>query len=180
MKKYLMLLISLVSSGLAFTQTTYVPVDAGSSVHFVIKNFGVKTGGDFKGLKGVIKFDPASLATSFFDVTVDVNTINTDNNMRDDHLKESEYFDVAKYKTIKIFGIEHEVKADIEIIDSYSAHGDYKEMIHYYECQDKTKVKQVFLVHGEYEVQLNYKEKLIAAGFKNITIPAQGDTIDLT
>ena len=100
MKKYLMLLISLVSSGLAFTQTTYVPVDAGSSVHFVIKNFGIKTGGDFKGLKGVIKFDPASLATSFFDVTVDANTINTDNNMRDDHLKESEYFDVAKYKTI--------------------------------------------------------------------------------
>jgi metallo-beta-lactamase family protein len=85
----------------------------------------------------------------------------------------------AKYKTVKIFGIEHEVKADIVIIDSYSAHGDYKEMIHYYECQDKTKVKQVFLVHGEYEVQLNYKEKLLAAGFKNITIPAQGDTIDL-
>ena len=100
MKKYLLILISLASSGLAFTQTTYVPVDAGSSVHFVIKNFGVKTGGDLKGLKGVIKFDPASLATSFFDVTVDVNTINTDNNMRDDHLKESEYFDVAKYKTI--------------------------------------------------------------------------------
>ena len=85
----------------------------------------------------------------------------------------------AKYKTVKIFGIEHEVKAYVEIIDSYSAHGDYKEMIHYYECQDKTKVKQVFLVHGDYEVQLNYKEKLLASGFKNITIPAQGDIIDL-
>lgn len=85
----------------------------------------------------------------------------------------------AKYKTVKIFGIEYEVKAEIVIIDSYSAHGDYKEMIHYYDCQDKKKIKQVFLVHGEYDVQLNYKEKLIDAGFRNISIPAEGDEVDL-
>ena len=82
-------------------------------------------------------------------------------------------------KTVKIFGIEYPVKAEVVIIDSYSAHGDYKEMIKYYDCQDKKKIKQVFLVHGEYEVQLNYKEKLIDAGFRNITIPAQGDIIEL-
>ena len=84
-----------------------------------------------------------------------------------------------KNKTVKIFGIEYPVNAEIVIIDSYSAHGDYKEMIKYYDCQDKKKIKQVFLVHGEYEVQLNYKEKLMAAGFGNITIPAQGDVVDL-
>ena len=52
-------------------------------------------------------------------------------------------------------------------------------MIKYYDCQDKKKIKQVFLVHGEYEVQLNYKEKLLDAGFRNITIPAQNDIIEL-
>ena len=49
-----------------------------------------------------------------------------------------------KNKTVKIFGIEYPVNAEIVIIDSYSAHGDYKEMIKYYDCQDKKKVKQVF------------------------------------
>ncbi len=84
-----------------------------------------------------------------------------------------------KNKTVKIFGIEYPVNAEVVIIDSYSAHADYKEMIKYYDCQDKKKIKQVFLVHGEYEVQLNYKEKLLDAGFRNITIPAQNDIIEL-
>ncbi|MGZ4054366.1 MAG: MBL fold metallo-hydrolase RNA specificity domain-containing protein [Bacteroidia bacterium] len=82
-------------------------------------------------------------------------------------------------KVVKIFGEEYKVNAEVVVIDSYSAHADYKEMMKYFECQDKTKIKQVFLVHGEYETQLNWKEKLIAAGYKNISIPARGDIIEL-
>ncbi|MBK7307436.1 MAG: YceI family protein [Chitinophagaceae bacterium] len=78
------------------------PIDASSKVHFVIKNFGIKTGGDFKGLKGTIKFLPANLAASAFDVTVDAATIDTDNESRDEHLRQAEYFDAATYKTIQI------------------------------------------------------------------------------
>lgn len=85
----------------------------------------------------------------------------------------------AGNKVVKIFGEEHEVKADVIIIDSYSAHGDYKEMIQYLSCQDKSQVKKMFLVHGEYDVQVNYKEKLIDAGFKHISIPSQNDIIEI-
>ncbi len=85
----------------------------------------------------------------------------------------------AGNKVVKIFGDEHPVNAEVVVIDSYSAHGDYKEMLKYFECQDKNKVKRLFLVHGEYEVQLAWKERLTAAGFKNITIPAQGDTVNI-
>lgn len=85
----------------------------------------------------------------------------------------------AGNKVVKIFGVEHDVNADVIVIDSYSAHGDYKEMIKYLGCQDKEKVKQLFLVHGEYEVQLNYKEKLLDAGFRHITIPAQNDVVEV-
>lgn len=81
-------------------QSTYTPVDADSKVHFVIKNFGIKTGGDFTGLKGSIKFDPVNFAASSFEVTVDAATIDTDNSSRDGHLKKAEYFDAATYKTI--------------------------------------------------------------------------------
>ncbi len=96
--------VLLIIPALAFqfvaAQTALTPADAGSSVHFVIKNFGIKTGGDFKGLKGNIKFAPENLAASFFDVTIDANTIDTDNDSRDDHLRGKEYFDVSTYKTI--------------------------------------------------------------------------------
>ena len=82
-------------------------------------------------------------------------------------------------KKIRIFGEEHEVKANVVIMDSYSAHGDYNEMITYLSCQDKNKLKKIFLVHGDYETQIHYKEKLLAAGFNNISIPAQGDKVEL-
>jgi polyisoprenoid-binding protein YceI len=81
-------------------QKAITPLDEGSKIHFVIKNFGIKTGGDFSGLRGTIKFDPKNPAASSFDVTVNAATIDTDNGTRDGHLKKEEYFDVKKYPTI--------------------------------------------------------------------------------
>lgn len=80
----------------------YTPVDAGSKVHFIIKNFGINTGGDFSGLSGEINFVPANIAASNFNVSVAVNTIDTDNETRDKHLKSTEYFDAEKYPLITI------------------------------------------------------------------------------
>jgi polyisoprenoid-binding protein YceI len=80
----------------------YKPVDEGSKVHFIIKNFGIDTGGDLTGLAGDINFVPADITKSSFDVSVEVNTIDTDNGNRDKHLRSSEYFDVEKYPVITI------------------------------------------------------------------------------
>jgi metallo-beta-lactamase family protein len=85
----------------------------------------------------------------------------------------------AGNKVIKIFGEEHKVNAEVVILDSYSAHGDYKEMMEYLECQDKTKIKKLFLVHGEYDTQLNYKERLLDAGYRHIEIPTMNDVVEL-
>lgn len=76
-------------------------------------------------------------------------------------------------KIIKIFGNEYPVKANVEVISSFSAHADYLELIKYLSCQDASAVKKLFLVHGEYEVQKEFKEKLIEAGFKNVEIPEE-------
>ena len=78
----------------------YKPVDAGSSIQFKIKNFGIEVGGSFTGLQGTIKFDPANVGQSAFDVSVDANTVNTDNSMRDNHLRGDTYFDVKNYPRI--------------------------------------------------------------------------------
>jgi len=81
---------------------TYTPADNGSKVHFVINNFGIATGGDFSGLAGTIKFDPANVASSEFDVSIDANSVDTDVEARDNHLRRAEYFDVANYPKITL------------------------------------------------------------------------------
>jgi len=74
-------------------------------------------------------------------------------------------------KEVKIFGQFHEVKADVEVIDSYSAHADYSELIRFLSCQDKSKIKKIFLVHGDIEAKVSFKEKLMNEGFKEVIIP---------
>lgn len=74
-------------------------------------------------------------------------------------------------KEVSIHGNVYPVNAQIKKIDSYSGHGDYREMIDFLSCQDKEAIEKLFLVHGDYEAQLNYAEELKKAGFKNIEIP---------
>jgi metallo-beta-lactamase family protein len=82
-------------------------------------------------------------------------------------------------KFVKIFGEEHEVKAEIKVIDGLSAHGDYEEMLRYLSCIDPKKVKKTILVHGEMESQLKWKERLFDKGFRNIFIPKMHEMIEL-
>lgn len=73
--------------------------------------------------------------------------------------------------TVKIFGKEFIVKAGIDEITSLSAHGDYDDMCQWLACQDPRAVKKLFLVHGEYEVQQHFRERLIRKGFMDVEIP---------
>ena len=74
-------------------------------------------------------------------------------------------------KIVSIFGNKYSVNAEIARIEAFSGHGDYSEMLTFLNCQDKSAIKKVFLVHGDYEAQTFYKDKMIAAGYSNIEIP---------
>ncbi len=99
MKKIFLLSFIFISNTHLFSQT-YVPVNDGSKVAFKIKNLGFNVDGSFSGLKGTIKFNPADLNASSFDITIDANSVNTDNDMRDNHLREGTYFDVKNHPVI--------------------------------------------------------------------------------
>jgi len=99
MLKRIFTVIALFVTVISFGQA-YMPTDAGSKVYFVIKNFGINTGGTFNGLTGTINFDPNNLSTASFNVSVDGKTIDTDIEGRDNHLRKAEYFDVEKYPKI--------------------------------------------------------------------------------
>jgi polyisoprenoid-binding protein YceI len=76
------------------------PVTTESSVNFTIHNFGFKVTGKLDPPQGDIRFNPDSLSGSFFRVTIKAASINTDNNSRDEHLKEEDYFNVKNYPLI--------------------------------------------------------------------------------
>lgn len=99
MKKILTTFIFSSFTVLVFAQTLK-PVEEGSKVKFVIKNFGINTGGTFSGLDGTINFDPANPTSANFDVSVDAKTVDTDVESRDNHLRKEEYFNVEKFPTL--------------------------------------------------------------------------------
>lgn len=96
------LLVSLLFISLHGMSQNYSPIDSASKVHFVIKNFGINTGGDLRGLKGNITFSPDNLSASNFNVSVAASTVDTDNSMRDKSLVSDEYFDAEKYPLLTI------------------------------------------------------------------------------
>lgn len=100
MYKYLFILI--ICASLSVTAQDYVPDDAGSNVHFVIKHFGFNAGGDFTGIKGEIIFDTKNIGSSNFNVYVDAASVNTDNGSRDKNLRTDEYFGVNKFPVITL------------------------------------------------------------------------------
>jgi len=78
---------------------------------------------------------------------------------------------LAGAKEVGIFGVEHQVNATIGQIRSMSAHGDYEDLCQWLSCQNPREVKQLFLVHGEPEVQLPFKSRLVKKGFSDVVIP---------
>jgi polyisoprenoid-binding protein YceI len=126
------LILLLVTS--AFAQKTVTK----SSIKFQIKNLGINTGGIISGLQANIQFDPAQIAASSIEASVATNTINTDNDKRDEHLKSDEYFDATRYPKITMKSVSLKHKSG----DNYSGQFDVT-------IKDKTK---------RFEVPFTYKE----------------------
>src|SRR5436305_1968801 len=99
MKQIILFLSVIISATSATAQ--FKPTDQGSAVQFKIKNLGFNVNGSFTGLQGNIQFDPAHPESCSFDVSVDAASVNTDNSMRDDHLRRDSYFDVKTYPRIR-------------------------------------------------------------------------------
>lgn len=83
-------------------------------------------------------------------------------------------------KWISIFGLDRRIKAQITKIEGFSGHGDYKEMVDYLtRSLQVDKVQRVFVVHGEAEAAETYKSHLNEVGFKDVTVPEKGQTVQL-
>ncbi|KHD90198.1 metallo-beta-lactamase [candidate division TM6 bacterium Zodletone_IIa] len=79
---------------------------------------------------------------------------------------------LAGAKEVKIFGDFYKVIAEVGEMHSMSAHGDYDDLLQFIACQQRDLVRILFLVHGEYDVQQDFRNRLVRKGFKEVIIPA--------
>lgn len=74
-------------------------------------------------------------------------------------------------KEVRIFGEHFPVMAEVGSMRSMSAHGDYNDLSQFLACQNPALVKKVFVVHGEEDVQMDFQQRLIKKGFKDVEVP---------
>jgi metallo-beta-lactamase family protein len=82
-------------------------------------------------------------------------------------------------KQVYIFGDMYNVVANVQSINSMSAHGDYEDLLQFLSGQDAGKVSKIFLVHGEYDIQQRFAERIKAKGFSHVEIPFQHQKVIL-
>ncbi|MBI4803959.1 MAG: YceI family protein [Desulfovibrio sp.] len=67
------------------------------SIVFFVKHILAKVPGSFDVYSGTVRFDPANPEAGSIDVSVDLKSVNTGIQKRDEHLRSPDFFDVAKY-----------------------------------------------------------------------------------
>jgi metallo-beta-lactamase family protein len=82
-------------------------------------------------------------------------------------------------KEVKIYSELYDVVAKVGSIRSMSAHGDYEDLMQFLACQNPDLVKQIFVVHGEAEVQDHFAERLRKKGFKEVHAPEMHESFEL-
>ncbi len=82
---------------------------------------GIKVEGKFKGFQGIINFNPNDLDNSIITGTIEANTLDTDNSLRNNHLKEKpEFFEVVKYPKLKMTSTKIEKNANGGYIGNFN------------------------------------------------------------
>lgn len=71
---------------------------------------------------------------------------------------------------VKIFGQPYRLNSQVKILNTFSAHSDYKETISYIEKLDLDRLKKVFLVHGEDDALDNLQNEMSSVGVKDVQI----------
>jgi polyisoprenoid-binding protein YceI len=118
MRKICIAILILIASNSAFAQLKNNVTK--SKITFEIKNLGIKTDGTIGKMEAEVKFDPGKLDASKINAVADITTINTDNDMRDSHLKSENYFDVAKYPNITMSSVSFKKKSGNNYIGQFN------------------------------------------------------------
>jgi len=88
---------------------------------------------------------------------------------------------VEQRTRVRIFGVERERRAEVVVLNGFSAHADQKDLIEFaVRCRDQGPVRQIALVHGDPKPQRVLAELLAAKGFSKAAIPVAKDRLTIT
>jgi polyisoprenoid-binding protein YceI len=111
-------------------KNTYQIDAAHSNVQFSVRHLMVSNvRGTFTGVTGTVTFDPDKPGETAIDATIDVNSINTNDEKRDGHLKSPDFLDAAQYPLMTFKSTAAEGSGDThKITGDLTLHGVTKEV----------------------------------------------------
>lgn len=113
------------------TPTQWQIDPAHSAAHFSVRHLMISNvRGEFTKLTGSAQINPADLSKSSVEVTIEAGSLNTREPQRDEHLRSSDFFDVAKYPTLTFRSkrIEAMGPEDFKLTGDLTIHGVTKEV----------------------------------------------------
>lgn len=85
---------------------------------------------------------------------------------------------VEKRRRVRIFGVERERRAEVVVLNGFSAHADQADLLDFAErARRHGKLRHVALVHGEPSAQEVLADELRDRGFPSVHIPDQGERL---
>jgi metallo-beta-lactamase family protein len=85
---------------------------------------------------------------------------------------------VERRPQIKIFGTEYQRRAQVEVINGYSAHADRNELLDWMGTLDRDRLKRIYVIHGEEDQSIALREGLDEMGLPGY-VPEPGETVEI-
>ena len=84
---------------------------------------------------------------------------------------------LEKRKVVKIYNENYQVRAEVKVLNAFSAHADRNELMDY--ISHVKDIKKIFLVHGEEDQGMKFKGYLKENGYKDVVMPTRGQEIEI-
>ena len=124
-------IIALALPAFAFATTWTIDPDH-SNVGFKVRHLMVSNvKGSFEKHTGVVELDDKDITKSKVEVSIDTNSINTNVQKRDEHLRSADFFDVAKYPAMTFVSkkVAKAGKDKLKVTGDLTLHGVTKSVV---------------------------------------------------
>jgi metallo-beta-lactamase family protein len=86
---------------------------------------------------------------------------------------------VERQPVVRIYGEEHPLRAEVVVMDEFSAHADHDGLVQYVKAMNVPRLKKVFIVHSEPDAAAALVEPLRTLGVREVVIPYIGEEHEL-
>ncbi len=87
---------------------------------------------------------------------------------------------VERRPRVRIFGVERDLRAEVVVLDGFSAHADQRDLVEYaVALKERGPLEKIALVHGEGTAQEALIEKLKEEGFEHVSAPRAMSSLEV-